>query len=165
MVSWRPRAGIRGRGDIIRRSRQLLKLHHLKTHPGKAKGSPIRRRAQQISSSIDTHAWKDQILRKFQEEKIHLREGISLAALAREIDADPHHLSRFLNLHLRTSFRDLVNLYRVNQAKALLVHKPRESVLSIAYASGFNSKASFNRVFKQRTGTTPSEYRLRMGKV
>jgi len=31
-------------------------------------------------------------------------------------------------------------------------------LISIAYDAGFNSKASFNRIFKQMTGMTPSEY-------
>lgn len=152
-------------GSIIRRSRQLLDLHYLKTHPGQVNSTPPRKRAPQIVSSIDTNALRERILRKFEEEQIYLREGVTLSSVAREIDIDPHHLSRFLNLHLRTTFNGFVNSYRVNQAKALLARKPRESVLSIAFASGFNSKASFNRVFKRTTGTTPSEYRLKMKKA
>lgn len=151
-------------GSIIRRSRQLLKLHHLKTHPEETKSTPPRKRAPQIASSIDTHALKERLFQKFEEEHIYLHEGITLASLAREIDVDPHHLSRFLSIHLHITFTGLINSYRVDQAKALLARKPQETVLCIAFASGFNSKASFNRVFKKTTGMTPSGYRLKMKK-
>jgi AraC-like DNA-binding protein len=56
----------------------------------------------------------------------------------------------------------LINSYRVNEAKALLINEPQDTILDIAYAAGFNSKASFNRIFKKVTGMTPSEYRLKM---
>jgi AraC-like DNA-binding protein len=62
-------------------------------------------------------------------------------------------------LQLDTTFHNLVNSYRVNNAATRLISYPESSILDIAFASGFNSKASFNRLFKKTTGSTPKQYR------
>ena len=72
-----------------------------------------------------------------------------------------HHISLFLNIRGSTAFTGLIDSCRVDRAKAVLARKPHETVLRIAFASGFSSKASFNRVFKKATGMTQSGYRLK----
>jgi len=66
-----------------------------------------------------------------------------------------------LNEHLGESFFDYINRRRVAEVQRCLADPAYrgETVLAIATAAGFNSKASFNAVFLQRTGQTPSEYR------
>ena len=71
----------------------------------------------------------------------------------------PHQLSQFLNERLETSFTRYVNSFRVEEAKWLLLEKPARSILSICYQVGFSSKSSFNSVFKNITGFTPTEFR------
>ena len=53
-----------------------------------------------------------------------------------------------------------MNEYRVKEVKEKLANKKYKSltVLGIAYESGFNSKTTFNRIFKEETGMTPTEY-------
>ena len=71
-------------------------------------------------------------------------------------------ISRAINLCADTSFNDYINRYRVEHVCQSLVRQPNQSLLDVAVEAGFSSKASFNKVFKQITGTTPSEYKEHM---
>lgn len=96
-------------------------------------------------------------------EKIYLNENLSLKELASHLKADPNLISFILNNHFSTNFYEFVNRYRVDEIKKKL-NSPRYkhlTLLGIAMESGFNSKTTFNRVFKQATGITPTEFRKR----
>jgi len=68
------------------------------------------------------------------------------------------YASRAINQGLQMNFRTFVNSLRIEHAKGLL-HETRQSVIEVAMASGFNSKATFNRVFSKHVGRTPTAYR------
>ena len=88
-----------------------------------------------------------------------LKEKITLYDLAHELDLTSHQLSSLLNDYLETSFYDYINHHRVEEVKRRLKNNNNQfTFLAIALECGFNSKASFNRIFKQKTGLTPSEY-------
>jgi AraC-like DNA-binding protein len=75
----------------------------------------------------------------------------------------PVAVSRVINSELKKNFRNLVNEYRVEEVKTRL-NDPRSiqlSLLGIAYECGFNSEASFYRIFKNVVGVSPKEYLLR----
>jgi AraC-like DNA-binding protein len=91
-------------------------------------------------------------------ERPYLREELTLADLSAALGVTPHQLSEFLNDRLGKSFHHLVNEYRVRAACELLADTD-DTVLSIAYAVGFNNRASFNAAFTRFTGTTPVLYR------
>jgi AraC-like DNA-binding protein len=57
----------------------------------------------------------------------------------------------------------LVNTYRVEEVKKRLasLQDKDKTILNIAFDAGFNTKTSFNRVFKKFTRMTPSQYRKR----
>jgi AraC-like DNA-binding protein len=59
------------------------------------------------------------------------------------------------------NFYDLVNGYRVEEAKRLLLDSKsiNYTILSVGFEAGFNSKTTFNTVFKKFTGFTPTEFR------
>lgn len=90
-------------------------------------------------------------------------DDLTLSSLARRVGLTPHQLSQYLNEKIKTGFSGYINAFRVGEAKRLLVDDPSMSVISICFRVGFNSKSSFNSVFKQSTGMTPTEYRLRHG--
>ena len=148
--------------DIIKKSNQIYRLHYNLTKPEPSQGLPAKKDLLRMPSSIDSLELEGQITRKLADERVYLNEELSLSTLAHELQVEPHQLSRFLNIHLHTTFTALINSYRVNEAKALLINEPEDTILDIAFAAGFNSKASFNRIFKKVTGMTPSEYRLKM---
>ncbi|MBI1216071.1 MAG: helix-turn-helix domain-containing protein [Alphaproteobacteria bacterium] len=91
-------------------------------------------------------------------DKVYHEQGFSRADLAREIGISESNLSKVINVTFGKSFPRLINEYRVEDAKRLL-HDPDIAIQVLAFEVGFNSLASFNRVFRQITGQTPSGYR------
>lgn len=96
----------------------------------------------------------------FQVDKIHRNGRLSLDSLAERLGVQPYQLSGIVNGRMGKSFTDLVSDYRIEEVKKRL-SDPGESanILNIAYDAGFGTKASFNRIFKERTGQTPREFK------
>lgn len=92
--------------------------------------------------------------------------GLTLATLARRLGTNTAYLSRALNAASGDNFNAVINRRRVQEVQRLL-DQPGEgrSLLELALASGFNSKASFNRAFADFTGMSPSAWRLKSQKV
>ncbi len=111
---------------------------------------------------IDTklsQKYKSQILEYFESEKIYLNPNIRLIDLSEVLSIPKHHLSRVINEHFHCNFNEFVNKYRIEEAKRMMMSKSNKSnFLNIAYAVGFNNKASFNNYFKKFTSMTPKEY-------
>ncbi|HET6541430.1 MAG TPA: AraC family transcriptional regulator [Chryseolinea sp.] len=98
-----------------------------------------------------------------QKEKLFLHETLSLRTLASKLQKDPNLVSYILNNFFQKSFYDYVNDFRIEEVKNK-IDDPAYShfkIVEIAYECGFNSKATFNRVFKKSTGKSPSEYKNR----
>lgn len=93
------------------------------------------------------------------EQKLYLDPELSLGDLATRLDIPKHHLTEVLNTHLNKSFYQFINAYRIEEAKRKIDSAEHDSLLELAFASGFKSKATFNTYFKQLTGATPSSYR------
>ena len=92
------------------------------------------------------------------------RRRRSLTSLSQELEIPKQYISEILNVHLRTSFQDFVNGYRVNAFIACLGEEQYEhfTLMGIASEVGFNSKSSFYSIFKKHQGLTPSEYKKTM---
>jgi len=85
---------------------------------------------------------------------------LSIGELAEAIDFPTYQLSQLINDQLGKSFFEFVNSYRVEEVKERFFDPQFSNLtlLGIAMECGFNSKASFNRIFKQLTNQTPTEY-------
>lgn len=92
-------------------------------------------------------------------EKPFLKSDFCLPDLADQLRTTVHILSQVINDGLKKSFFEMTAEYRVEEAKRLLRERPNIKVEEIAEAVGYNSKSSFNTVFKKITGQTPSEWR------
>lgn len=94
------------------------------------------------------------------QKKLYLKESLSLSDIAEELDISDKKLSELLNQHLNTNFYNIINDYRVAEVKERILDETNKkyTLLSIAYQCGFQSKTSFNRVFKLKTGMSPSKY-------
>ena len=95
-----------------------------------------------------------------------LNSDLTLDELAERTGISSKKLSQFINEHYRQNFFDFVNSFRIEEAKRILTESkdPKLTVLEVMYQSGFNSKSSFNSLFKKKTGQTPSEFRNRLRK-
>jgi len=93
-------------------------------------------------------------------EKVYLSESLSLREFALHLNADPNLISFVLNNHFNSTFYDFVNHYRIEEVKKKMKDPAYKhlTLLGIALESGFNSKTTFNRVFRQVTGTTPTQF-------
>ncbi len=89
------------------------------------------------------------------------RDDCTLPVLAEALGVTVHDLSQAINFGSKTNFAGFVNRFRVDRAKELLCDDSHErlNILQVALESGFTSKATFNRVFKDITGDTPTAYR------
>jgi AraC-like DNA-binding protein len=94
-------------------------------------------------------------------EKPYLNSSLTIDDLARLLKVPPKHLSQAVNTCLNINFFNLVNSYRIEEAKRLINcdRYQNQTMLAIAYDAGFNSKSVFNAAFKKHTGLTPKEFR------
>ena len=96
-----------------------------------------------------------------ERERPWLEPELGLSDLATALGSTENRLSAVINEGLDTSFYGLVNRYRLAELDRL-VRDPAvrdRPVLDLAFEAGFNSKASFYRIFRQAYGTTPTAYR------
>jgi putative transcriptional regulator, araC family len=101
-----------------------------------------------------------QLLQLMQTEKPYLEPKLSLAQLAEILGVLPNHLSQIINQYEAKNFYDFVNSYRVEEFIALAKKDTDKNfnLLGLAFEASFNSKSSFNQVFKKFKGKTPSEF-------
>ena len=101
-----------------------------------------------------------------EQEKAFLDPKLSIVQLASMLDISKHHLSQVLNDNLKTNFYDYVNRFRVEEFKRRIQTPDYDhlSLLGIAFGCGFNSKSSFNGVFKKLEQVTPSYYKTNLQK-
>jgi len=94
------------------------------------------------------------------KDKLYLNPNLSLSQLAYHINIPPYYLSMIFKF-LNTNFYDYINSYRVKEVIEKLSDEKNDkyNIVALAFESGFNSKASFQRIFKNHTGMTPTEYK------
>ena len=103
--------------------------------------------------------WRERLLRLMADEQPWLEPELTLTELALRLRTHPALLSKVINAGCGQNFNDFVNTYRVHEARRKLAD-PRYghySLVGVALESGFNSKSTFNRVFKKLLGQAPSE--------
>ncbi len=145
--------GYRGmrQGEIFQKPEQTIMASPAPTGPKYASSGL----AKEVSPRIA------ELLQKcMSESRPYLKNDLTLAELAEMVGVSTHHLSQVINEQLSRNFFDFVNLFRVQEAKALLFQaSPKMTVIDIAIESGFNSKTAFYEAFKKHTGMTPTQFR------
>ena len=88
----------------------------------------------------------------------HSTEELTLDDIADFSGFSKYHFTRLFKQYTDSTFYDYLSFRRIKSAEELLA-KPELSITEIALQSGFSSISTFNRIFKQKKGCTPSEYR------
>lgn len=110
--------------------------------------------------SEQVSAVKEKLLKAINHDKVYLDAELNLIALARQVGVSEGVLSTVINEEFQQNFRNFINEKRVEEVKRKLVSQEYKhlSILGIALESGFNSEASFYRVFKAITGQSPKYF-------
>ncbi len=95
-----------------------------------------------------------------EKDRLYLQPDLNLQELSQHLQTNTVKLSATINQVFEMNFNEYINTLRIDEF-IRLYHEDsdrRYTILSIALDSGFNSKATFNRVFKKVKGTSPKEY-------
>ena len=104
--------------------------------------------------------------RIMREEHAYRSNDISLDKLASMLGTNRTYISRVINRYADKSFWGYVNMYRIAEATEILSDLDRDVQIKNIYESlGYNSVASFFRVFREETGISPSKYREEVRKI
>jgi AraC-like DNA-binding protein len=106
------------------------------------------------------------VLQFMKSNKPYLEPELTLDDLALKLSIRSRALSQAINEILKQNFFDFINHYRIEEAMRLLTNPKDEkiTVLEVLYKVGFNSKSSFNTLFKKYTGLTPTEFRKKQAR-
>ncbi len=101
-----------------------------------------------------------QLMYKLNNDLVYLDSDLTLKRLAAGLGVSSEALSAVINQKFEQSFRELINQFRINHFKSLVVDQSinTTSILTMALDSGFNSQASFYRAFKKFEGMSPKDY-------
>jgi len=138
--------------DFGKRSQSTEQLLNVKRHP-KYKYSSLKPR--------DLSAYGQKLIEHIKKDKPYTDNELKLQDIASYLGLPPYQLSQVINAELKTNFYSLINKYRIEEAKRLLIdnNKQHLNILEIAFETGFNSKSAFNTAFKKNTTITPSQYK------
>lgn len=122
--------------------------------------------ASQLEDIFQDYSKGKQKLEDFiSSNQAYLQPNFTLKDLANGTQMGIHEVSEIINSGYGMNFNEFINRYRVEEVKKRLLNSENDhlSIIAIAYDSGFNSKATFNRVFKQVTGLSPSQFKKNQG--
>lgn len=103
----------------------------------------------------------EKLIHVMETDKPYLDRDLSIHELSVITDIPRHHITQVLNEKHGKNFFTFINEYRVKEVISRFNDPANNNftILAIAYDSGFNSKTTFNSIFKSQTGLTPSEFR------
>jgi len=103
----------------------------------------------------------EKLIHVMETDKPYLDRDLSIHQLSVLTNIPRHHITQVLNEKHGKNFFTFINEYRVREVISRFSDPVNNNftILAIAYDSGFNSKTTFNSIFKSQTDLTPSEYR------
>lgn len=111
-------------------------------------------------SDFETAQLKKSLEDLLREERVYLESDLTLGELSKLLNASSNDVSWLLNNEYKASFYDFINQYRIKEflSRVHANDHARQTILSIALDVGFNSKSTFNKMFKVQMDVTPSQY-------
>lgn len=122
------------------------------------------KKAQPVNSTLSAEIIRQTIasLKKaMADDKLFLNPNLNLNILSEHTSIPQKTISFVLNQNLNKSFSEFVNEYRIEAFKEKILQPETDNltIAGIAVECGFSSQATFQRIFKQSTGISPSEFR------
>lgn len=111
-------------------------------------------------TNLDYQPIFEELEKLITENSWYLKPRLTLSDVSELTGFNTRDISRSINLHTHNSFNEYINKFRINKVCEVLEAGSKKSLKDVAFDCGFSSKASFNNLFKQVVGSTPSEYRL-----
>lgn len=89
--------------------------------------------------------------------------NLKIEDLSNQVSIPVKALSNIINREFSKNYFEFINDYRIAEVKTLLSdsNKQAQSIIDLAFAAGYNSKSTFNRLFKTATGLTPTQFRVK----
>ena len=109
----------------------------------------------------EAKALTERLIVHMSEERPYLNPELTLGELSAQVNLAKHELTELLNVHIGKNFFSFVNDFRLKAVIRRLANPDYDhlTIIAIANDCGFNSKSTFNSLFKQHTGHTPSDYK------
>ena len=98
------------------------------------------------------------ILERLESQKLYLDPTLSVQSMSESMNRNHRYISKAIKEVGNTNFSNLINRFRINEARRLLASGQDISINDVMLQSGFGSRQSFHRNFKMATGFTPSDY-------
>lgn len=131
------------------------------SYPSYLKDVELLQKADEAKSEsvLTVNLTGSQIKEVLETHKIYLNPSVTVFDLATLLGHSHRTVSQVINKEFGKTFSSLINFYRVREAKIKLKNNPKELTMEgVGLESGFNSRASFYRVFKQFTKQSPLEF-------
>lgn len=114
----------------------------------------------EVSSNSNLMDLLENLQHWMQSDKPYLEPDLNLNQCAAKLNCSVQTLSEAINLGKSTNFRDYINQLRISEFKSRIAktNLQKETIMGVAYECGFNSEASFYRIFKEKTGITPKAF-------
>ena len=103
----------------------------------------------------------ERIVEKFRKERIHLNPMLSLRDISMSVNSNDKYVSMTIAENSGMNVSSLINYYRVDEAKKMIVTQPECTIQEVMDASGFNSRTTFYNSFRKVTGMSPSQFMSR----
>ncbi len=113
----------------------------------------------EVVLSSDEKLHLKQLKKLFEEDKIYRQDDLDRTIIANKLKVTPQLLSELVNKTYKMGLPDLINSYRIGEAKQILQTDAKTSIKEIYFDVGFNSRSAFNTAFKKFTDKTPSEFK------
>lgn len=110
-------------------------------------------------TGMDYAELMQRICQLMEEQQLFINPNLKITDLVTALGTNRSVISACINSQRNCSFPQFVNTYRVAYAKGLLCTQPNIKIAEVWVKAGFSSEASFYRIFKAITGSTPTDWR------
>jgi len=146
------------RTQIKELKREIKELSNIKLQTNEKVNIPEEKYSDSPLTNEQKKLISDKITKALDDDKVFLNTELKLTDFAKMLGINKTYISQVLNEVLNIGFSEIINQYRVDEARKLLMDESNNNftIEAIAQKAGFKSSSTFNRVFKNETGVTPS---------